>query len=215
MSPVESFDEIVKYLDEKKDTEEVKNFVNGLKPKDEELNLDKFLEKAQSNESIEKYLQSQRDKAVMKGLETYKGKYKDREGNVEAIVQAELDALRNKLQPEETETQKELRMVKEELAKDKSERQKERMQNYFYKKFNEAKLPASLIEQIRLAEDEETANAMVETLSTIWKSELEREVEARLAGNIRDPQKSTNPVVNDDTKLSDHDYFMKKGITGR
>jgi len=214
MAAIESFDEIVKFLEEKKDSDEVKNFIKSLTPQ-QEIDLDTFLKKATENEDIDKYIRSQKDKAVTQGLETFKGKYKDRDGNLEAIVQAELNALREKLAPEESEVQKELRLVKEELARDKAEKQQEKMKNYLFKKFSEQQLPTNLIDRLRIAENEEGANTMVESLAKDWNAELERRVEDRLKGNVRDPQKSDIPHVDDDAQLSDFEYFTKKGIIGK
>ena len=87
--PIENFDEVKKYLEENKDTDEVKSLFTGFIPKDQ---LESYLD----SEEGKKLLQPRLDKYFTKGLETWKA------NNLKKEVEAEI----NKRFPPETEEAK-------------------------------------------------------------------------------------------------------------
>jgi hypothetical protein len=212
---IENFSEILTYLKEHSEDKDVKTYLEAFQKKSE-ITLESVIEFVKKNPDADKHFKSERDKAVTKAIETYKGKYKDKDGNFETILQAELEAQRKVLQPEETEEKKKIRMLEEKFAEQERALKNERLRNHKIKMVNEKKLPADIVDYIKTADDEESTTTIIESFAGMYNDVVNKAVESRLAGNVRNPQNSNiPPAVEADSKLSDDEYFKKKGITGR
>ncbi|MFC7442724.1 DUF4355 domain-containing protein [Laceyella putida] len=105
------------------------------------------------NEEGKKWLQAEKDRAVTKGIETWKN------NNLDKLVQDKL----NELNPPETEAEKRLRKLEQELEKERNERVRESLRNKAYKQATEKGLPVELLDFL-VADTEEST---MENLSTL------------------------------------------------
>lgn len=162
-----TFDEVKKYIDENKTTDEVKAYLQGLLSVE---GVQKFLNE---NEDGKRWLDSERDKYLSKGLDTWKSNN----------LQKEIDKRIKELYPDETEEKKQLRELNDKIQKMEQEKQREVLKNKALTIATEKKLPINKIIDLVIANDEET------TISNIWRFEeifgasVQTAVEERLKGS--------------------------------
>lgn len=162
--PIENFDEVKKYLEENKDTDEVKSLFTGFIPKDQ---LESFLD----GEEGKKLLQPKLDKYFTKGLETWKA------NNLKKELEAEI----NKRFPAETEEAKKLRELQEKLENMEKQATREKMKNNAVKVLNEKGLPVGLADYFH-ADSEESMAEIINALEGMWKNNMEAAVNAKIKG---------------------------------
>ena len=162
--PIESFDEVKKYLEENKDKDEVKSLFTGFIPKDQ---LESYLD----SEEGKKLLQPKLDKYFTKGLETWKA------NNLKKEVEAEI----SKRFPPETEEAKKLRELQEKLENMEKQATREKMKNNAIKMLNEKGLPVGLADYFH-ADTDEGMNEIINAIEGMWKNTLEAKVNERIKG---------------------------------
>lgn len=166
-----TLEEIKKFLEENKDTEEVKGYLAGLtKPTPE--GVTEFLDTAEGK----KLLQPRLDQHFTKGLETWK----------EKTLPTLLDDEIKKKFPGETEEQKRLRKLEEELAQERQARLKSELQNKATTLATQKGLPVEIISYF-VGQDEDTTVNNLTALENIWQQNIQKAVEAKFKESGRTP----------------------------
>jgi hypothetical protein len=147
------------------------------------ITLDDVQRFLNENEEGKKFLQSERGKAVAKGVETWK------ENNLNELIE---EKIKEKF-PEETEEQKRLRKLEQELQAERNERQKERLKNKALNELTQSGLPTQLADLV-IGNDEESTLTRLETIKGLWDNGMKQQVESKFKENGRQPAESPNKV---------------------
>src|SRR5665647_3193807 len=142
-----TIEEAKKFIEDNKGNEELKAYIQGLISVD---GVQKFLTE---NEEGKRFLDSERDKHLNKGLDTWKSNN----------LQKEIDKKIMELYPEESAEKKQLRELNLKIEKMESEKQKEVLKNKALTIIADKKLPLNKIIDLLIADDEEA------TISNIGK----------------------------------------------
>ncbi|MDD4564244.1 MAG: DUF4355 domain-containing protein [Eubacteriales bacterium] len=161
-----TIEEVKKYVEENKDSEELKAYLKGLISVD---GMQKFLSE---NEEGRKWLDSEKDKHLNKGLDTWKSNN----------LQKEIDKKISELYPEETPEKKQLRELNAKIEKMESEKQREVLKNKALTIAAEKKLPINQVIDLLIAEDEESTVSNIGKFEEIFGSSVQAAVEERLKG---------------------------------
>lgn len=165
-----NLEEIKKFLEENKDNEEVKNYLQGLSQITPD-GVSMFLE----SEEGKKLLQPRLDSYFTKGLETWKN------NNLKKLVEEEL----KKQNPPANPLEKELQDLKRQLLlKD--------LKAQAINVATEQKLPVKLVDYF-VGESEEETLANLKTFQEVFDSHLNERVQEQLKAGGIDPQKPNNP----------------------
>lgn len=170
------------------------------------LTIDMIKEFVSSNEDGKKYIQSIKDSAVTKGVQTYEQNFmKDK---FPALLQSEID----KKYPPQSDAEKRLIELENKFKQTEQEKNKALLQSKLLKKATEKQLPDFLVDY-SFDEDEEKSYTKLETLGQKYIATVNAEVEARLSGNGRKaPISNENKVENvtiDNIKGKSFDDLMK------
>jgi hypothetical protein len=167
----------------------------------EAVSLESIKGYLEQNEEGKKYLQSQIDSNVTKGIETFKSK------TMPNLIEEEI----KKKFPAETDEQKRVRLLEENFAKLQNEAKRKDLLNIALKKANEKKLPVELIESF-LGEDEETTVKKIDAFETIFNNALKSNVEDRFKEHSREPNNNNgnNNLDFDYSKMSDEEYYKQR-----
>ena len=168
-----NIEEIKSFLEQNKESEEVKGYIDTFKTP---LQVDSVKDFLNSNEEGKKYLQSYGDKRVSEGIDSWK------KNNLEQLVQAELLKKNPKLTPEQLEIQN----IKAELEKEKGIRKRAEMVAKYKDVLVSKNIPSELTDFI-LAEDEEVVNANITLFENSMKNYIESQVNNRLKGSSYTP----------------------------
>lgn len=164
-----TFEEVKKYIEENKDTEEVKGFLDGFKTPVTAESVQAYLDTDEGR----KILQPINDRYFTKGLETWKEK------SFPSLLEDEI----KKRFPDETPEQKEIREMKEQLNQVKQERQMEALKAVAIQKLTEKKLPTSMLQFVLKGDTEEAISSNIEgiekEIATAVKALTEEEVNKR------------------------------------
>lgn len=172
-----TLEEIKQFLEENKDSEEVKSYLAGLtKPTPE--GVTEFLDTAEGK----KLLQPRLDQHFTKGLETWK----------EKTLPTLLDDEIKKKFPGETEEQKRLRKLEEELAQERQARVKSELQNKATTIATQKGLPVELVSYF-VGQDEDTTVGNLTALETAWQQAIEKAVEGKFKDGGRAPNQGGAP----------------------
>ncbi len=162
-----TLEEVKKYVDENKSSEELKSYLQGLVTV---AGVQEFLTK---NEEGRKWLDSERDKYLNKGLDTWKTNN----------LQKEIDKKILELYPEETAEKKQLRELNAKIEKMESEKQREVLKNKALTIAAEKKLPINKVIDLVLGKDEESTVSNIGKFEEIFGSSVQAAVEERLKGS--------------------------------
>jgi hypothetical protein len=137
-----TIEEIKAYLAENKDSEDVKAFMTEITPKVTPELVTAFLESDEGLRILKTHPET--DRRVSAGVETAIKKEREKiDGEVRKLVAAEM----LKRNPEETQTQKEMRELREQFESEKSARARETLQRQLIEEGSKKKVDAiSLIE---------------------------------------------------------------------
>ena len=171
-----TFEEVKKYMDENKGSNEVKAYLQGLVSVE---GVQKFLTE---NEEGRKWLDSERDKHLSKGLETWKSNN----------LQKEIDKRIKELYPEETEEKKQLRELNDKIQKMEQEKQREVLKNKALTIATEKKLPINKIVDLLIADDEVSTVSNIARFEEIFSASVQTAVEERLKGSGYNPPQNNN-----------------------
>ncbi|NMM64392.1 DUF4355 domain-containing protein [Clostridium sp. P21] len=155
---IENFNEITEYFTTNKDSEDVKNFMNGL------INVDKVKNFLETNEEGKQYLQTYGDKRVTKGVETFKT------NTLPKLIEEEI-AKRNPSNKDPREIKLEQALA--EIDKIKAESLKKDLANKALKVATEKKLPSDILNYFIGSDEETTMNnltALEKSLETYTQS---------------------------------------------
>ena len=189
--------DLINFLKENKADAGIITFAETL----EAVSLESIKGYLEQNEEGKKYLQSQIDSNVTKGIETFKSK------TMPNLIEEEI----KKKFPAETDEQKRVRLLEENFAKLQNEAKRKDLLNIALKKANEKKLPVELIESF-LGEDEETTAKKIDAFETIFNNALKSNVEDRFKEHSREPNNNNgnNNLDFDYSKMSDEEYYKNR-----
>lgn len=168
--------EVQQYIEENKNSEDLKAYLQGLTTVE---GVQKFLS---DNEDGKRFLDSEKDKHLTKGLETWKANN----------LQKEIDKKISELYPAETEEKKQLRELNAKIEKMESEKQREILKNKALTVVSEKKLPVSSIIDLVLGKDEKSTLDNIGRIESIFGASVQSAVEERLKSNSYTPPKSTD-----------------------
>jgi len=166
--------EIKSYIDQNKDNEEVKTYLQGLNP----LNVEGVEKYLTENEDAKKWLDSVKDKHFNKAFETFK------KNNWEKEVEAEI----KKRFPDKDPKDVELVKLQQEVEKMKQEKLHETLKNKALTYATEKKLPVNLVDYF-LGQDEEGTIKNLNALEEVFNVHIQSQVEERLKTNNYTPPK--------------------------
>ncbi len=162
-----TFEEVKKYIEENKTSDEVKSYLQGLVSVE---GVQKFLGE---NEEGKRWLDSERDKHLSKGLDTWKSNN----------LQKEIDKRIKELYPDETDEKKQLRELNDKIQKMEQEKQREVLKNKALTLATEKKLPINKIIDLVIADDEEATVSNIGRFEEIFGASVQTAVEERLKSN--------------------------------
>ena len=143
------------FLEEQKDNEEVKSYIQGFLTSD---GVSSYLE----SEEGKKLVQPKLDSYFHKGLETWKT------NNLEKLVSEEV----SKRNPSETPDQKRIRELEEKIAKSDAEILRKDLRASATDYLSEKKLPNFFVENL-LGNDEESTKANLSKFEEVWGSQIQ------------------------------------------
>jgi len=171
-----SFEEVKQYIEENKNTEELKAYLQGFTTVD---GVQKFLN---DNESGKRWIDSEKDKHLTKGLDTWKANN----------LQKEIDKKISALYPDESAEQKQFRELNAKIEKMESEKQREVLKNRALTVAAEKKLPLSNIIDLVLGKDEESTLDNIGRIESIFSTSVQSAVEERLKSSSYTPPKNND-----------------------
>lgn len=173
---IENFDEIKQYFDTNKDSEDVKNFLNGF------TNVDVFKEKINTDPNFKSFMDSEKDKHSAKSLETWKT------NNLQKLIDEGIA----KANPTETPEQRQIRELTDRLNKQDTEKKRSDLTNKALKVAQEKKLPTELIDYF-IGQDEESTTKNLEALEKAFNENVNKVADERLKGGYKPPKSNGNP----------------------
>lgn len=180
-------EKVLAFLKEKEASEDVVDFVKGLKTVSTETVKD-YLE---NNEEGKKLLNTLTDQRVTKGIETFKT------NNLQKLLDEEIA----KKFPDETEDAKKQRQLIERLSNLENEIKKKDLLTSAIKKAGEKGLPLAVIERL-LGDDEETTEKNLNLFETEFKKAIEAQVNEKFKAGGRDIPGHPNPITPENKETS-------------
>ena len=169
--------EIRAFLAEHRNDEEVMSLLTEL------LNVDIVKRFVAENEEAQKWLQAEKDRAVSKGIETWKQK------TLPGILDEEREKIRRELNPEETPEQKRLRELERKLEQELRARRLAELRAQAKDYAQEKGLPSALIDHF-IADDEEATRANLEKFAQVWSQAVQEAREGVFREHGRTPHPS-------------------------
>lgn len=197
---------IREFLNQNADNEEVKAFLAEIRGTFTP-SLDGIKNFLEQDEEGKKWFQSEKDRAVSKGIETWKT------NNLEKLKQE----IKNELNPPKTETEKRLAALEQELEQERKSRLRESLRNTAYRQATEKGLPVELLDYL-IGEDEASTLANLSTLEKVWEDEKKKLVDQQFRQNGREPHKppsgsqytGKNPWKEGSINLTEQARIMKE-----
>lgn len=174
-----NLEEVKKFLDEQKENEEVKSYLQGLS----EVTLDGATNFLESDEG-KKLLQPKLDSYFTKGLDSWKA------NNLEKLIDAEV----KKRFPETDPKDIELQEVKNQLKQIQQDKLRESLKNKALTVATEKKLPVALIDYL-IGDSEETTLNNVGQFEEVWNSQLQVLVSEKLKEGGITPEKKEHTAT--------------------
>jgi len=145
-----------------------------------DITLDQVKSFLDSDPEGQKFIQSVTDAKVTQGIKTWQT------NNLENLLTQRLEQEISKRYPAETEEQKRLRALEQELANEKQTRIRAELHSRAVTEATKKGLPTGILDHFIGADEDQTAQNIAK-LEAVWKSEVQREVEARFAAGGRAP----------------------------
>lgn len=181
--------ELIELLKNNKDDEDIDEVLKNAEPVKalvgSGLTLDAFKSKLESDPNFKSFMDSEKDKHLQKGIDTFKT------NNLQKLVDEEYKKQHPEADPKDTE----MAELKRKIEQMEKEKQKDKSINKALKFATEKKLPAELVDFV-VSEDEATTMANLEKLANIFSthdSALKAEI---LKDNTYIPPKGGNPPTN-------------------
>jgi len=143
--------------------------------------VDDFKSFLESNDEAKKILQAERDRAVTKGIETWKT------NNLDSIINDKI----KELFPEETAEQKRLRELEQKYQNMEKKAKISTLKNKVLNQLTETGLSTKLAD-VLVGEDEESTMSRFNLVKEIWENSLKAAVEQKFKENGRTPSESPN-----------------------
>lgn len=176
--------QVKEFIEANRDSDEVKEYLQGFI---KEPSVDEILGKFESDESLKKWLESEKDKHFSKGLSTFKEK------TMPKLIEDELKKRTSGKDSKDLE----LDSLKAEIEKIKRDKLRESLKNEAFKIATEHKLPSDLIDffiSIQSEDDEEGTKSKEATMSNInklkdvWTNHLQESVSELMKSNGLTPK---------------------------
>jgi len=187
--------EIVEFLKKNEASDEMVKFLEGLKT----VNLDSVKDFLENDEAGKKFLQSQKDAAVTKGIATFKEK------TLPGLIEEEI----KKQFPEETEEQKRMRELENKQKKLEEELKRKELLARAQQIAIEKQLPLEIVDRF-LGDDEESTVQNLDLLAGVYSKAVEKAVEEKFKEFGREtPPGGPGPGKNYD-EMSDEEFFKTR-----
>ncbi len=171
-----NLEEIKSYINENKEVEEVRAYLQQLNP----LSVDVIKGYLENDAEGKGYIETIKEQHLSKGLEDWKGNH------LEKLIDEEV----RRRFPEKDEKEIEVEKLKTEVLKMQQEKQREVLINKAIKIAGEKHLPVNLVDFF-IAENEEATVKNLSVLEEVFSTSVQREVEKRLKGEGYIPPKDT------------------------
>ncbi|PRS02368.1 hypothetical protein C6W22_20915 [Bacillus atrophaeus] len=181
-----TLEEVKKFLEENKENEEVKSYLNELSA----VSADKVNGFLDTDEG-KRLIQPRLDSYFTKGLETWKSNHLD--GLVDSKVK--------ELYPEETEEQKRIRKLEKELEDQKTAAQREKLLNKAVSYASEKQLPADVVEFF-IGEDEDSTMKNLGVFEEKYTAALQTAIDGKFKENGRDIDSGSSTPTNQNLDIS-------------
>lgn len=162
-----TLEDVKNYLEENQANNEVKAYLQGL------VNVEGVQTFLNQNEDGKRWLDSEKDKHLNKGLDTWKANN----------LQKELDKKIHELYPEETSEKKQLRELNAKIETMELEKQREVFKNKALTIAADKKLPINKIVDLFISDNEEGTVANIGRFEEIFGTSVQSAVEERLKSN--------------------------------
>ena len=162
-----TLEEAKQYMEVNKSSDEVKAYLQGL------VNVEGVQTFFTQNEDGKRWLDSERDKHLNKGLDTWKANN----------LQKEIDKKIHELYPEETEEKKQLRELNAKIETMELEKQREVLKNKALTIAADKKLLINKIVDLFISDNEEATVANIGRFEEIFGTSVQSAVEERLKSN--------------------------------
>ncbi len=172
-----TIEEIKQYLDESKDTEEVKAFIQGLNP----ITLERLQTYVRTDKNAMGWFDSEKDKHMNKSLETWKT------NNLQGLVDQKV----KELYPEDDPKDLELKKMQAQIEKIQQESKRKELTNHALLLADEMKLPKDIITNF-LGDDEESTKANLEGLQKVFNSHVDVLAKERLEDSAKPDTTNNN-----------------------
>jgi DNA-binding transcriptional MerR regulator len=193
---MEELKKIIEFLKANNADESLIKTAEGLKPA--EITLETVQDFLEKNEGGKKFLQSQKDAAVTKGIETFKEK------TLPKLVEEEI----SKRYPPETEEQKKLRELTEKQTKLEREIKRKELLAKATQIAAEKGLPVQIIEKF-IGDDEDTTMKNLETFENVFSESVKAAVDGKFKTNGREKAGGGEPPK-DYEKMTDEEFFQAR-----
>lgn len=186
---IESLEDEADVLETLKDQEEIKGLI---KPFDvNEITLEDFKKAIADNKEIRGYYTSEKDRAVTKGIETFKS------NNLQKLIDEELKKKSNEGLSEEAIQLKELQAKFEALEKEKT---RSELKGKYTKSLSEKGLSTELVDFV-FNEDEEIFNSNVDKINSIIENSINAKTNEILNNNEYIPPSNGGSNLNRDEEI--------------
>lgn len=192
-------EEIKKFLEENKEDEQVKSFVEGLQG-NKSVSVQEIEKLANENDEVKRWLDSIKDKHASKSLETWKSNH------LEKIIQDEI----KKANPQKQDWEIELEKVKAELEKERTEKKREQLSKKALSIASEKNIPTSIVDYF-LGQDEESTIENLGKFEQAMKTYVDVKVQERIKSSSYTPPSSDGDTGKGLTK----DDFKKMSYSDR
>jgi len=162
-----TLEEVKIYMEENKGNDEVKAYLQGL------VNVEGVQDFFTQNEDGKRWHDSEKDKHLNKGLDTWKANN----------LQKEIDKKIHELYPEETDDKKQLRELNAKIETMELEKQREVYKNKALTIAADKKLPINKIVDLFISDNEEATVANIGRFEDIFGTSVQLAVEERLKSN--------------------------------
>lgn len=185
-----TFEEIKQWIEANKETVEVKSYVDSFKV---EPTLEVFKEKIITDNSFTSFMDSEKDKHLTKGIETFKSNH------LEKLVDAQI----KERFPEQDPKDVQISEMNQRIDKMQKDSDRKELTNLALKTVTDKKLPTELVDLL-VSSDETTTLKNIESFETIFRDRMENMVTEKMKNSSYEPP-------SDDTKFDSitKDIFLK------
>jgi hypothetical protein len=170
-----TFEQVKEFIEQNKDNEEVKAYLEGLK----KVSVQEVQQMLVENEELKKYFDSEKDKHFSKGLETWK------RNNLQKLIDEEI----KKRFPEADPKDVKLKELEAKIQQMEQEKLREALKNKALTLATEKKLPVQLIDFL-IGQDEESTLQNLATFEEVWTQNLQALIEEKLKTSGVNPKDS-------------------------